>query len=275
MITVKELISRCDRRKLCQEFIASFSEVPRIDDPEKAIDGLSRFIEKLLTIEPVYTEDDIVINNTCYEVSWDGPYENTSVYSIQDILKYYEPILEYDELDGINIETLSDSDIERLFKVFERIYDKREEYDPENKAYCYPGCVRGYSYGFIEWKKILGWLVPDHILGTEDESGFAAAILKEMTFFGFDEKDMIEKREELLKSMDEFDKIRELPEEEQEKHYVSLEEVERHFGYVDERTPEEKARDKFEQRKRMAFDSILQYRAVKKVYIELKDTGKL
>lgn len=31
-----------------------------------------------------------------------------------------------------------------------------------------------------------------------------------MTFFGFDEKDMIEKREELLKSMDEFDKIREL-----------------------------------------------------------------
>ena len=45
MITVKELISRCDSRKLCQEFIASFNEEPRIDDPEKAIDGLSRFIE--------------------------------------------------------------------------------------------------------------------------------------------------------------------------------------------------------------------------------------
>ena len=78
--------------------------------------------------------------------------------------------------------------------MFECIYDKREEYDPENKAYCYPGCVRGYSYEFTEWKKILGWLVPDHILGTDDESGFAAAILKEMTLFGFDEKDMIEKR---------------------------------------------------------------------------------
>ena len=79
MITVKELIIRCDRRKLCQEYIASINEETKIDDPEKAINGLSRFIEKLLTIEPVFSDDDIVINNTCYEGGWDGPYENTSV----------------------------------------------------------------------------------------------------------------------------------------------------------------------------------------------------
>lgn len=45
MIMVKDLISRCDRRKLCQALMSLFKDEP--EDPEKAISGLSRFIDNL------------------------------------------------------------------------------------------------------------------------------------------------------------------------------------------------------------------------------------
>ena len=272
MITVKELISRCDRRKLCQAFMDLFKEKP--DDPERVINGLSRFIEKLLTVEPVPADNDVVINTVSYGIDINDPFEDTAVYRIQDILKYFEPISEYDELDGVDLESLDDSNIEKLYKVFERIQDKREEYNQENKTYCYPGCVRGYTYEFCEREKILGWLVSDHIPGLDDECGFAAVILKEMTFFGFDEADMLAEREKLEESIDEAERIKELPKEEQEKHYVTLEEVKREFGIVDERTPEEKAKDEFDARKGIALGSLFRYRAVKQVYTDLKNTGK-
>lgn len=231
-----------------------------------SINGLSHFIEKLLTVEPISSDDDVVINTVRYGVDINDPFEDTSVYRIEDILKYYEPISEYDELDDVDLDSLDDNDIDSLFKVFERIYNKCEGYDQENKTYSYPSCVRGYSYEFCEWEKILGWLVPDHIPGSDDECGFAAVILKEMTFFGFEEKDMIAEREKLEESIDEAEKIKELPEEEQEKHYASFEELKREFGIVDERTPEEKARDEFNSRKGIALGSLFRYRAIKQVY---------
>ena len=247
-----------------------FKEKP--DDPERVINGLSRFIEKLLTVESVPDDDDVVINTVSYGIDINDPFEDTAVYRIQDIMKYFEPISEYDELEGVDIENLDDSDIERLYKVFERIHDKREEADPENGSYCFPGCVRGYSYEFCDRKEILGWLVPDHIPGSDDECGFAAVILYELTFFGFDETDMLTEREKLEESIDEAEKIKELPEEEQKKHYKTLEEIEKELGIVDERTPEEKARDEFDARKGIALGSLFRYRAVKKVYCEIKDT---
>ena len=55
---------------------------------------------------------------------------------------------------------------------------------------------------------------------------------------------------------------------------MTLEEVKREFGIVDERTPEEKAKDEFDARKGIALGSLFRYRAVKQVYTDLKNTGK-
>ena len=273
MITVKDLISRCDRRKLCQALMSLFKD--ESEDPEKAITGLSRFIDNLLTVEPIESDKDVVINSKSYGIEINDPFEDTAVYRIQDILKYYEPVNEYDELDGVDLESLDDNNIEKLFKVFERIYDKREEYEREEGTYSYPGCVRGYSYEFCDRKEILGWLVPDHVIKSGEECSYAAVILYEMTFFGFDEADMLAERDKLEESIDEVEKIKELPEEEQEKHYKTLEELEEELGFVDERTPEEKAKDEFDSRKGIALGYLFRYLAVKQVYNDLKDTENI
>ena len=57
-----------------------------------------------------------------------------------------------------------------------------------------------------------------------------AAVIWEMTFFGFDEERVEVERQKLHEAAREAEEIRKLPEEEQRKYYVPMEEVFAEFG---------------------------------------------
>ena len=77
-------------------------------------------------------------------------------------------------------------------------------------------------------------------------------------------------QEKLEESIKEAEEIKKLPKEEQEKHFIPAEKVFEELGYVDERTEEEKERDKMLNRKSMALNGLMTYRALRQVYNELE-----
>lgn len=102
----------------------------------------------------------------------------------------------------------------------------------------------GYAFEFSPWEEILGYE-----LNTENAAkvGFprlAAAVIYEMTFFGFTKEEMDAERQKLQEAIEESEAVKKLPEEEQKKHFKSMEEVFAELGWHDKCTEEEKREDR-------------------------------
>ncbi len=270
MITVKELIRKCERRNLCEEYIKQL-DLPK-DDHEKSIAFVSDFIEKLLTIEPVLSDNDVIINSNYIDSFSDNIETSTSVYYISEIKKYFKPVDFFDELEGLTLDELTD-DVDRLAEKFIALMNKRSEYTIEKGSDSFPGWVRGFSYTMTDWNKVLGWLIPDFALETKEIVRYASQIIYELTFFGYEEQDMLEEKEKLNKSIREVKEIEKLSEEEKKKHYKSANELFDELGIIDERSDEEKQYDERKSYRCMTLNGLYQYRAIKRVYNEIIQEG--
>lgn len=229
MKTIKELIAECDVNELTEHFIRICNDIPD-EKHEIAVDRIERLIDELISSEQEKNEDEIIIPYIAHRNSDDRDQPDTSMYSINDIRTYFRRLPYYDEFDDVANEDISDDDIERLWEKQNEIIGECNEEHPENN---FPGCFWGKAYEFTDRIRILGCFVPEFASTPENAAVTAAAILYEMTFFGWEEDDMKEERQKLDESIAEIREIRALPEEEQEE-FISIEELENDIGWLNE-----------------------------------------
>ncbi|MBR1752618.1 MAG: hypothetical protein IJ740_17395 [Ruminococcus sp.] len=267
-MTVIDLFYNVDRNALCYKYLDLCRDIPKYKYPDEA-EGLSYFIDKLLRDNyEVPLNNKLILCHTTYE-RFDGePYPSTAVYTKEDIEKYFLPIECYDSFEGREIDSITDDEAELIYKTFEKLMEKREKItDPSVNSF--PGRVNGYDYIFTDWSEILGYTVPSYITTDEEMLLYAAAILHEMTFFGLDESVKKKKLDDLTKSLEEADRMRKLPVEEQNGYFKSYDEVFGDLGLKDERTYEQKVEDERKRRRNIALSELSQYREVKRTYTNL------
>ena len=266
-MNIQELILKCDRHRIFEEFIKLHSDFPQ----EKKDDMFAKFnalIDELLA-KTVITVDgvDVVCSEPTYE---DGKIRYGSVaVSADDVRKFFRPLDFFDELDSLAPEDITDDMVEPLLAKCQEISDKSVEYLGDKTSGSYPGYIERYGYMFSPREKIICYIVPPHIIGTDEQYQLLASVIFEMTFFGFDEKQAEQERKKLEESFEEMERLDALPPEEQARHFHSTEELEEELGITDDRTDEEKARDEFTGRKEMLVTFLLRYREMKKVYNDL------
>jgi len=100
---------------------------------------------------------------------------------------------------------------------------------------------------------------------------FTASVLYEMTFFGYDEKELDGERKKLEENVEEIEQFESLPPEQQKEQLESIEDFEREFGLNDNRTNEEKEHDMFVMKKNGVKTSLAEYREMKKIYYALNE----
>lgn len=168
---------------------------------------VTKFIDDLLHISPK-RESCIII----FEKYWDDN-EGKSVFDVYPECYYKEEIDEYLEnikgkpcpVNEYN-EDMDESSLKKLVLKFDSF-------------------PVSYAFEFIEWETILGWEV---YTGNIEELGLQKciySILYEMSFNGMTREEQEKRREELDESIKEFDEIKKLPQKEQEKCFITFEEM--------------------------------------------------
>lgn len=266
MTTVQDLIKLCDRQRLFEEFAKHFCE-----NPEDIKDGAARrfydFLDTLLAKTPIKTDDDIVICEPVYDSDC-GLYYSSTVISAKDLKEDFRVLDFFEELNGIDADSISDETALALLEKQDRLFEKGREYLSDKPSGSFPGHIESYAYEYEPWDKIVGYIVPPHIIGSPMQYIFTASVLYEMTFFGYDEKELDKERKELEESIEEIEQFKSLPPEQQKEQLESFEDLEREFGFTDNRTDEEKEHDLFVMRKDGIKTSLEWYREMKRVYAD-------
>ncbi len=122
---------------------------------------------------------------------------------------------------------------------------------------------QGYAFELSPWCEVLGYEID---IANAREVGiavFCAAVLYEMTFFGFDEKAVDAERQKRYDSFREAEEFDKLPPEERAKHFFSAEEVFAELGIPE--PSEEKQQETHRQMCReMLINSLRTYRMLEK-----------
>ena len=139
------------------------------------------------------------------------------LYCKQELAADFQSESEFASLESI--EGLADEELERLVHL--RVF-------PES-----------YAFEFSPWTEILGYEIDVRNACDVGATELCAAVIWEMTFFGFDEEQVEAERQKLHEATREAEEISKLPEEEQRKYYVPMEEIFIEFD-IPEQTEEEK-----------------------------------
>ncbi|MBQ9868654.1 MAG: hypothetical protein IJM32_03260 [Ruminococcus sp.] len=264
MTTVQDLIKLCDRQQLFDEFAKRFCEKPE-DIKDDAAQRFYDFLDTLLAKTPVKTDDDIVICEPVYDSDC-GLYYSSTVISAKDLKEDFRVLDFFEELNGIDADSISDETALALLEKQDELFEKGREFLSDKPSGSFPGHIESYAYEYEPWDKILGYIVPPHIIGSPMQYIFTASVLYEMTFFGYDEKELDKERKELEESIEEIEQFKSLPPEQQKEQLETIEDLEREFGFTDNRTDEEKEHDLFVMRKDGIKTSLEWYREMKRVY---------
>lgn len=266
MKIVKDLLLTCDRQRLFEEFAKRFCDKPE-DIKDDAAQRFFGFLDTLLAKTPVRTDDDIVICEPIYD-SRAGLYYSSTVISATDLKENFRVLDFFEELDGVAAESISDEMAPPLIEKLDELFEKGREFLGDKLTGSFPGHIESFAYEYEPWDKILGYIVPPHIIGSHMQYIFTASVLYEMTFFGYDEKELDKERKELEESIEEIEQFKSLPPEQQKEQLDSFEDLEREFGFTDNRTDEEKEHDLFVMRKDGIKTSLEWYREMKRVYAD-------
>ncbi len=251
MTTVQDLIKLCDRQMLFDEFAKRFCEKPE-DIKDDAAQRFYDFLDTLLAKTPIKTDDDIVICEPVYDSDC-GLYYSSTVISAKDLKEHFRELDYFEELNGIDADSISDEIALSLLEKQDRLFEKGREFLSDRPSGSFPGHIESFAYEYEPWDKILGYIVPPHIIGSPMQYIFTASVLYEMTFFGYDEKELDKERKELEESIEEIEQFKSLPPEQQKDQLESIEDFEREFGFNDNRTDEEKEHDLFVMKKDMKY----------------------
>lgn len=122
---------------------------------------------------------------------------------------------------------------------------------------------QGYAFELSPWCEVLGYEIDIANAREVGIAAFCAAVLYEMTFFGFDEKTVDAERQKLYDSLREAEELDKLPPEERAKRIFSAEEVFAELGIPE---PSEEERQKMHRQmcREMLINSLRTYRMLEK-----------
>ena len=135
-----------------------------------------------------------------------------------------------------------------------------DETEQAARAIQLPQC---YAFELSPWREVLGYEV--NIANAQEVgiAAFCAAVLYEMTFFGFDEKAVDAERQKLYDSFRKAEEFDKLPPEERAKHFFSAEEVFAGLG-IPEPSEEERQEAHRQMCREMLINSLRTYRMLEK-----------
>ena len=214
---VKDLLDACNTEKV----VAITAK--RIDIAEEKRQKLfivyKDICEKLQKTTPVYS-DNIILGYVSKE---DGEYfTDVTMFLKEEIEQAFEICPDIENAD--DIEKLSDEDVTRLLSV-------------------HIDLPTSYSFSFSPWAEIVGFELDEDNVQKIGAEKILAAILFEMTFYGFDEEKIEFEKKKLYKLISDVDDQLEKTED-VDKAFQSLDKLFEEIGYIDERSEEEKMRDK-------------------------------
>ena len=122
---------------------------------------------------------------------------------------------------------------------------------------------QGYAFELSPWREVLGYEVNIANAQEVGMAAFCAAVLYEMTFFGFDEEAVDAERQKLYDSFREAEELDKLPPEERAKHIFSAEEVFAELG-IPEPSEEERQKTHRQMCREMLINSLRTYRMLEK-----------
>lgn len=122
---------------------------------------------------------------------------------------------------------------------------------------------QGYAFELSPWCEVLGYEVNIANAREVGVAAFCAAVLYEMTFFGFDEKTVDAERQKLYDSFREAEALDKLPPEERSKHFFSEEGVFAELG-IPEPSEEERQETHWQMCREMLINSLRTYRMLEK-----------
>ena len=216
--------------------------VDRLDiEPVKRNEGIRRItalIDSLRGMEPEAT-DYILLG--VYHMYDDREFLDANLYCKSELPAELAPLPDILAVKGIN----------------ELAVDETEQ---AARAIQLPQC---YAFELSPWHEVLGYEVN---IANAREVGFAAfcaAVLYEMTFFGFDEKAVDAERQKLYDSFREAEELDKLPPEERAKHFFSAEEVFAGLG-IPEPSEEERQEAHRQMCREMLINSLRTYQMLEK-----------
>ena len=214
-MNVKDLILSRPPKAVAAVFLEKYQNTP--SDQEKAISRILQFIDSLHQIDPIDSGHLIL---GILQTEEDGDYLDPCLYYKEDLSALS---LSASRLCGLeSVEGLSEEEMEQLAQGKDL---------PDS-----------YAFELSPWNEILGYELDTRNIQDVGADELCAAILWEMTFFGFEESHVEEERKRLEEILREDEKIRKLPEEEQKNYYHPIEDL---FGefHLPEKTEEEKRED--------------------------------
>ncbi len=253
-ITIQELLRSCDKEKLLESWLELdrkqyeyLHEEPLPQEKETAARvNLSEFIDMLGDLElPSEPSEDIMVATRYWE---DGkPRICCNLYKKKELEAAAKKMKELDIPDTDDISP-----------------DETTEYYQNICNEMFKAGVQSYGFEFSAWEDTLGAEVYMDSVERFGMIPFLVDALEEYSFNGLTREDQQERRDELDASIQEYEEIKKLPKEEQEKHFRPIDEFfdELRDEYdLSEPSEEERA----ENTRRMYYDSARTYAELYKV----------
>ena len=216
--------------------------VDRLDiEPAKRNEGIRRIttlIDSLRGMEPEAT--DYMLLGVCHLYD-DKEFLDANLYYKSELPAELTPLPEVLEMKGIDELTV-------------------DETEQAARAIQLPQC---YAFELSPWHEVLGYEVNIANVQEVGIAAFCAAVLYEMTFFGFDEEAVDAERQKLYDSFREAEELDKLPPEERAKHFFSAEEVFAELG-IPEPSEEERQKTHRQMCREMLINSLRTYQMLEK-----------
>lgn len=216
--------------------------IDRLDiEPGKRNEGIRRItalIDILRGMEPEAT--DYILLGVCHMYD-DKEFLDANLYYKSELPAELAPLQDILEMKGIDELTV-------------------DETEQTARAIRLPQC---YAFELSPWREVLGYEVNIANAQEVGMAAFCAAVLYEMTFFGFDKEAVDVERQKLYDSLYEAEELDKLSPEERAKHFFSAEEVFAELG-IPEPSEEERQETHWQMCREMLFNSLRTYQMLEK-----------
>lgn len=198
-MTVKELIYTHKIKKILD---ACCARLPDYVDPKKWRKGLKAYLKRLRKVEPIYSKS-IVLTRKITDFDGEEYWDACAIqdFDVERLRTSYQNVQAYRQ------------DMSKAYLLF------NTDHDTWNEIFYTP---LQYAMEFTPVAEMLGHQVSLRGIEEKDIYSAIAAIVDEMTFFGFEEDTKQNKLEEIQERADEVEALLELPTEEQQKHFCTL-----------------------------------------------------